>query len=524
MRERVQELMERRQRFRQMGGEDRVQRQRDRGKLDARQRVQTLLDDDSFHEMGMLATDRGQLEAEWPRPTPADGVITGTGRVQGRLVAVAAYDFTVYGGSIGEVGEIKLTRLREVALRQRIPMIWLIDSAGARIHSESSFGSAESSLQISRFADTGYLFREEVTMSGVIPLVAAMMGPGAAGTAYIPGLADFVPMVKGTSSMAIGGPYLVRSVVGEEVTEEELGGSKVHTRVSGVGDLECRDDARCLDAIRTYLSFFPSHCDEPPPTADPRPPPEGAEAALLDVLPDASRQSYDMRDLLRLVVDAGELFEIKPRWAANLTCAFARIEGRPVGLVANNPKHRGGVLDVDASDKAARFINSCDAFNIPLCFFQDVPGFMVGSKVEQQGIIRHGAKMLYAVSTATVPKLTVVVRKAYGAGYYVMCGRGYEPDLLVAWPTAEISVMGPEGMVSIAAQRALREAEDPDAMKAELAAALRPHIDPYRVAALGYVDDVIDPRETRAVLARGLELTRNKRVERPRRRREIQPV
>lgn len=507
-----------------MGGADRVERQHGKGKLDARGRIERLLDAGTFVELGLLATDRGQLESEWPRPSPADGVITGTGRVDGRLIAVAAYDFTVYGGSIGEVGEVKLTRLRELALRQRIPMVWLIDSAGARIHAESSFGSAESSLQISRFADTGYLFREEVTMSGVIPLVAAMMGPGAAGTAYIPGLADFVPMVKGSSSMAIGGPYLVRSVVGEEVTEEDLGGSKVHTRVSGVADLECKSDEDCLAAIRTYLGFFPSHCENEPPRSAPVPPPEDAGEALLDVLPEASRQSYDMRDLLGLVVDGGALFELKPRWAPNITCALARIDGRAVGVVANNPKYSGGVLDVNASDKAARFINLCDAFNIPLCFFQDVPGFMVGSKVEQQGIIRHGAKMLYAVSSATVPKLTVIVRKAYGAGYYVMCGRGYEPDLIVAWPTAEISVMGPEGMVAIAANRMLQSAEDPAAMKAQLADALRPHIDPYRVAALGYVDDVIDPRETRDVLIRGLDLTEHKRVERPRRRREIQPV
>jgi len=354
--------------------------------------------------------------------------------------------------------------------------------------------------------------------------VAAMMGPGAAGTAYIPGLADFVPMVKGTSSMAIGGPYLVRSVVGEDISEEELGGSKVHTRVSGVADLECKSDDACIEAIRTYLGFFPAHCEEKTPRVATRPPPEGAAEALLDVLPEASRQSYDVRALLQNIVDGGELFELKPRWAPNITCALARIDGRAVGIVANNPKYLGGVLDVNASDKAARFINQCDAFNIPLVFFQDVPGFMVGSKVEQQGIIRHGAKMLYAVSAATVPKLTVIVRKAYGAGYYVMCGRGYEPDLIVAWPTAEISVMGPEGMVAIAANRMLQQAEDPQAMKAQLADALRPHIDPYRVAALGYVDDVIDPRETRNALMRGLDLTENKRVERARRRREIQPV
>jgi acetyl-CoA carboxylase carboxyltransferase component len=525
MDERVKELNERREKFKQMGGEDRVAQQHKKGKLDARQRIAKLLDDGSFAEQGLLATDRGMLPTEWPRPTPADAVVCGTGKIDGRMVAVAAYDFTIYGGSIGSVGETKVSRLRDLALRNRIPMIWLIDSAGARIHNESSFGGAGGAgTEISRFADTGYLFREEVVMSGVIPLVAAMVGPGAAGTAYIPGLADFVPMVKEKSSIAIGGPYLVKSTVGEDITEEDLGGSKIHTKISGVADLELDSDEACLDAIRSYVGYFPSSSTEKPPKRAPEPPPEGAADRLLKILPETSRQAYDMTKLLSLIVDGGRLFQIKPMWARNIVTALARIDGRSVGIVANNPMHYGGVLDVNASDKAARFINLCDAYNIPLCFFQDVPGFMVGSKVEQEGIIRHGAKMLYAVATATVPKMTVVVRKGYGAGYYVMCGRAYEPDVIVAWPTAEISVMGPEGMVSIGARKMLEQAEDPAALKAQLADAIRPQIDPYRVAALGFVDDVIDPRETRATLIRGLEMTENKQVVRPARRREISPV
>lgn len=525
MRDRVKDLEARRALFKAMGGEDRVAKQRERGKLDVRQRLERLFDPGTFVENGLLATDRGQLPSEWPRPSPADGAICGTGMIEGRMVAVAAYDFTVYGGSIGAVGETKVARMRELALRNRIPLIWLVDSAGARIHSESTFGSQNGlGGQISQFADTGYLFREEVVMSGVVPLVAAMMGPGAAGTAYIPGLADFVPMVKGTSSIAIGGPYLVKSVVGEEISEEDLGGSKIHAKISGVADLEVNGDDACLAAIRQYLGYFPSHSGEKPPRRAAVPPPEGWEDKLLDVLPEESRRAYDMKKLLRLLVDGGQLFEIKPDWAKNIVTALARVDGRSVGIVANNPMHFGGILDVNAADKAARFINLCDAYNIPLCFFQDVPGFMVGSKVEQAGIIRHGAKMLYAVATATVPKMTVVVRKGYGAGYYVMCGRAYEPDVLVAWPTAEISVMGPEGMVSIAAQKMLQAAEDPAALKAQLADAIRPQIDPYRVGALGFVDDVIDPRETRATLIRGLDMTENKKVERPARRREISPV
>src|SRR6267154_1539106 len=469
MREKVEELRRRKAEALRMGGEERLRRQGERGKLDARKRLELLLDPGSFAEIGLLATHLGQLPEEAQRPAPADGVVCGTGLIDGRPCCVASYDFTVQGGSIGPVGERKVARLRELALRERVPMVWLVDSAGARLSADP-----ESAQFISGFADTGYLFREQSVLSGVVPQVAAMMGPGAAGTAYIPGLADFVPMVRGTSSMAIGGPYLVKSVVGEDVTEEQLGGSKVHTEISGCADLELPDEAACLAAVR-----------------------------------DNPRQAYDVRKVIASVVDDGKLFELKPRWARNLVTGLARIDGRSVGVVANNPLHLGGILDVNAADKAARFVNLCDAFEIPLVFLQDVPGFMVGTKVEKEGIIRHGAKMLYAVASATVPKLTVVLRKGYGAGYYVMNGRAYEPDLIVAWPGAEISVMGAEGMAAIAAHKAT------DEVKKQLAEAIRPHIDIFRTAALGYLDDVIDPRETRPLLAHYLKLCEGKKVERP---------
>src|SRR5262247_1657593 len=468
----------------EMGGAQRVERQHARNKLDARQRLELLFDPGSVQELGMLASAEGRLQEEedQTRPTAADAVITAFGTVEGRPVAAAVYDFTVLGGSIGEVGERKVTRLRDLALKNRTPIVWLVDSGGARLEA----GGEVDPRRLAGFADTGYLFREQSVMSGVVPQVAAMLGPGAAGTAYIPGLADFVPMVRGTSSMAIGGPYLVESVVGEKVSEEELGGSKVHNEISGTADGEYPDDASCLAAVREYLSFFPSHCEEKPPLGPTQDPADRRDQELLDVVPENPRRAFDMHKVILPLLDDRRFFPIKPRFAPNLITGLGRIAGHPIGIVANNSMVLGGVLDVNASDKGARFINLCDAFNIPLLFLQDAPGFLVGTKVEQQGIIRHGAKMLYAVASATVPKFTVVVRKGYGAGYYVMNGRAYEPDLLLAWPGAEIGIMGPEGMVAIGARKLLRDAKSPDEAKStreELGAQLRKHISIYRTAA-----------------------------------------
>jgi acetyl-CoA carboxylase carboxyltransferase component len=448
------------------------------------------------------------------RDAPADGVITGYGKVDGRMVAVCAYDFTVMAGSMGMTGELKVTRLRELALTKRMPFVWLLDSAGARI--QEAVGSL--------FAGSGHLFREEVIMSGVIPQVAALMGPCAAGTAYIPGLADFVPMVKGRGSMALAGPHLVRAAIGEDVTQEELGGSRVHCRKSGVGDIEVASDEECIQRIKQYLSFFPAHCEEAPPRRAVSDPVDRAEEALLDVLPETNRKPYDAYDVIRRIVDDGEWLDIKGQWAKTIITCLARMGGRPVGIVANQPRHLGGILDNDSADKAARFVNLCNAFGIPLVFLMDVPGFMVGTKVEAAGIIRHGAKMLYAVANATVPKITVVLRKAYGAGYYVMNGRAYEPDLIVAWPSAEISVMGAEGAVEIVMRRQIEEAEDPVAERARLIQAYREIIDVYIAAGNDMIDDVIDPRETRATIIGGLEMAERKRVERPWKKHGVVPV
>ena len=520
MRDLVAELEARRARAREMGGPEKVSKQHARGKLTARERMAVLFDDGVFFEVGLHGTQMGL--AAGPDGTdkpPADAVVTGFGKVDGRMVCAAAYDFTVKGGSIGYTGEEKVTRLRSMALRGRWPMVWLIDSGGARIDPGSSHPD-----MISLFAGTGHLFREQVLMSGVVPQVAAMVGPGAAGTAYIPGLADYVPMVKGIGSLALGGPALVKAVTGQEIGEQELGGSKVHSETSGVGDGEFADDPACIAAVKKYLSFLPSHCDEAPPDVACTDPVDRRDESLLDVLPESTRKPYDMTTLVRAVVDHGDVFEIKPRFARNILTAFARIAGKSVGIVANQPNHLGGILDVDAADKAARFIQVCDAFNVPLVFLQDVPGFMVGSKVEHAGIIRHGAKMLHVMSAATVPKLTVVVRKAYGAGYYVMSGRAYEPDLIVSWPTGEISVMGAEGMVGIAARKLFGDADPPPEARRSIVEAIQKNIDVYRTAGWGLVDDVIDPRDTRRVLAWGLELARHKRVERPERKRGIIPV
>jgi acetyl-CoA carboxylase carboxyltransferase component len=520
LRELVADLEARREKIRQMGGPEKVARQHQRGKLTVRERLAAFYDDGVFFEIGMHGTQMGLAAGPDGTDKPAaDGVITSFGKVDGRMVCCAAYDFTIKGGSLGYTGEEKVTRLRSMALKGRWPMVWLIDSAGARIDPGSSHPD-----MISLFAGTGHLFREQVVMSGVVPQVAAMVGPGAAGTAYIPGLADYVPMVKGIGSLALGGPPLVKAVTGQEIGEQELGGSKVHAEVSGVADGEFDDDAACLAAVKKYLSYLPSHCDEAPPDAPCDDPVDRRDESLLDLLPEAARKPYDMYKLVRAVVDRGEIFDIKPRFARNIVTCFARIGGRSVGVVANQPLYLGGILDNDAADKAAHFIQICDAFNVPLVFFQDVPGFMVGSKVEHAGIIRHGAKMLHVMSAATVPKLTVVVRKAYGAGYYVMCGRAYEPDLLVSWPTGEISVMGAEGMVGIAARKLFGDAEPPPEVRKGIVDAIQKNIDVYKSAGWALIDDVIDPRDTRRVLAWGLELARHKRVERPHKKHGIVPV
>ncbi len=510
----VEDLHERRASAKLGGGEEKIALQHERGKLTARERIDLLVDPGTFVELGIHGGPHFSQRSMEGKDAPADGVITGWGDVDGRPCCIAAYDFTVMAGSMGMTGELKVGRLREMATGKRMPLIWLLDSAGARIQEAAG----------SLFAGSGHLFREEVTMSGVVPLVAAMLGPCAAGTAYIPALADFVPMVVGQGAMALAGPHLTKAVTGEDISMEDLGGARVHCRVSGVGDLEVSDDRECIEVVKRYLSYFPANCEQRPPVRETSDPDDRMSERLLDVVPESARHPYDMYEVIREIVDDGEILDVKPKFAKTIITCLARFGGQPVGIVANQPKHLGGILENDSADKAARFINLCDAFNIPLVFLQDVPGFMVGSKVEHAGIIRHGAKMLYAVSRATVPKITVVVRKAYGAGYYVMCGKAYEPDLIAAWPTAEISVMGPEGAVNIIGRSAIEASDDPDGTRAEMLAQVKKSIDPYIAARNDVIDDVIDPRETRPTIIRGLRIARDKRVERPWRKHGVMPV
>lgn len=520
MREMVADLEKRLEAIHKMGGEERIEKQHSRGKLTARERLARFFDGGVFFEIGAHGTQMGLASGPDGKDKPhADAVVTGFGKVDGRMVCAAAYDFTVKGGSIGYTGEEKVTRLRQMSLRGRWPIVWFVDSGGARIDPGSSHPD-----MISLFAGTGHLFREQVHMSGVVPQIAAMVGPGAAGTAYIPGLADYVPMVKNIGSLALAGPALVKAVTGQEIGEQELGGSKVHSEVSGVADGEFESDDACIAAVKKYLSYFPSNCDEAPPDVAATDPVDRRDEALLDLLPETTRKPYDMYKLIKILVDDGDILDIKPRYARSIITCLARIGGKSVGVVANQPNYLGGILDVDSADKAARFIQICDAFNVPLLFLQDVPGFMVGSKVEHAGIIRHGAKMLHVMSAATVPKITVVVRKAYGAGYYVMCGKAYEPDLIVAWPSAEISVMGAEGMVGIAARKLFGDVEPPPETRKMIVDQIQKNIDVYKVAGWGLVDEVIDPRDTRKVISWGLELARHKKVERPERKRGVIPV
>ena len=489
----------------QGGGADRVAAQHKKGKLTARERLDLLLDPGSLVETDRFVTHRATDFGLADQIYLGDGVVTGHGRIDGRLVYVFSQDFTVFGGSLSESHAAKICKIMDLAVRNGAPVIGLNDSGGARIQ--------EGVVSLGGYAD---IFLRNTMASGVIPQLSAILGPCAGGAVYSPAITDFVAMVRGSSYMFVTGPNVVKTVTHEDVTFEQLGGADTHASVSGVSHLTYDSEPECLQGMRELLSYLPSNnLDDPPirPSADPS---DRRDEALLDLIPDTPAKPYDMHEVIRRVVDDGRFFEIHGEFAGNLLVGFARLGGRSVGVVANQPAVLAGVLDINASVKGARFIRFCDAFNIPLITFEDVPGFLPGLAQEQGGIIRHGAKLLYAYCEATVPKLTVITRKAYGGAYDVMSSKHIRGDLNLAWPTAEIAVMGPKGAVEILYKDRIAKAKD----KAAEAQALTDEYtakfaNPYLAAARGYVDDVIDPRDTRACLIEGLRALATKRDKNP---------
>jgi acetyl-CoA carboxylase carboxyltransferase component len=505
---RLEDLLRRREQSLAGGGTEAVARQHDRGKLTARERLDLLLDDGSFVETDAFAVHRaGGFERDDERYL-GDGVVTGHGTIDGRSVCVFSQDFTVFGGSLGEVFAEKIVKVMDLAVRMGVPLVGLNDSGGARIQ--------EGVVSLGGYAD---IFLRNVRASGVIPQISAILGPCAGGAVYSPAMTDFVFMVRDTSHMFVTGPNVIRTVTGEEVTMEELGGAMTHASRSGVAHFAAPDEQTAIEEIAQLLSFLPSNNLEEPPRIEPTDDPDRLCTLLDTFMPDGSNVPYDVRDVIGEIVDDGEMLEVAASFAQNIVIGFARIDGRSVGIVANQPQHLAGVLDIDSATKAARFVRTCDAFNVPIVTFVDVPGFLPGTSQEFDGIIRHGAKLLYAYAEASVPKLTVILRKAYGGAYDVMGSKHIGADLNLAWPTAEIAVMGARGAVSILHRRELAESDDPAAMSAEFEERYaKEFANPWRAAERGYLDAVILPSETRQQLVRGLRFTASKREATPARK------
>ena len=487
------------------GGEERRRRQHDAGKLTARERIDLLFDPGTFDEIDKLVTHRCRDFGMGDQVVPGDGVIAGCGRIEGRPVCAFAQDFTVFGGSLSETNAAKIVKIMDAAVRIGAPVVGLNDSGGARIQ--------EGVLSLGGYAD---IFLRNTLASGVVPQISAIMGPCAGGAVYSPAITDFNVMVEGTSYMFVTGPDVIRTVTHEEVTKEQLGGAMTHNATSGVAHFAVPDDRECLRLIRELLGYLPgNNLDEAPrrATADPV---DREDEALDRMVPEAPNQPYDMLDLVHAVVDDGVFLEVHRHYARNIVVGFAHLGGRSVGIVANQPAHLAGTLDIDASVKGARFVRFCDAFNIPLVTFEDVPGFLPGTRQEYGGIIRHGAKLLFAFAEATVPKLTVITRKAYGGAYCVMSSKHIRTDVNFAWPSAEIAVMGPEGAVNILYRRELDSASDPDALRRDKVAEFREKFaNPYVAASRGFVDEVIRPRQTRAKLIAALAGLETKRDRNP---------
>jgi len=501
----LDELRERARRAEEGGGAERRERQHREGKLTARERVLGLLDEGTFEELDKLVEHRCLDFGMDRQRVPGDGVVSGFGRVDGRLVCVFAQDFTVFGGSLSETNAQKICKVMDLAMKMGVPVVGLNDSGGARIQ--------EGVASLGGYAD---IFLRNTLASGVVPQISAILGPCAGGAVYSPAITDFNVMVRDTSYMFVTGPDVIRTVTHEEVTKDELGGAMTHNSRSGVAHFAVDDDRACLQLIRELLSYVPSNNLEEPPAVETADPPDRDAPELDALVPAEPTKPYDMKDLLRAVVDEGRFLEVHEHWAPNIVVGFARFDGRSCGIVANQPAHLAGCLDIDASVKGARFVRFCDAFNIPLVTFEDVPGFLPGTGQEYGGIIRHGAKLLYAFAEATVPKVTVITRKAYGGAYCVMASKHIRTDFNYAWPTAEIAVMGPEGAVNVLYRRELAAAADPEAVRRQKVAEFREKFaNPYVAADRGFVDEIIEPRHTRRRIVSALAMARSKRDRNP---------
>jgi acetyl-CoA carboxylase carboxyltransferase component len=487
------------------GGEAAKERQRKQGKLTARERLDLLLDPGTFSEIGMFIETRSSDFGMAERRTPGDGVVTGSGLVGGQLVFAISQDFGTLGGSLGEMHAAKIVKIQDLALKAGAPIVQILDSGGARIQ--------EGVLSLHGYAQ---IFQRNTMASGVIPQISVILGPCAGGAVYSPAITDFVFMVEGLSKMFITGPDVIKAVTGEEVTFEDLGGANVHTAVSGNAHFVAADERECFATVRKLLSFLPANNLDDPPLAERSDWPPDENPAIEEIVPTGANQPYDMRDLIQNIFDYGDFLEVQPAYAANIITGFARLAGRPVGVVGNQPAHLAGVLDINSSDKLARFVRFCDAYNLPIINFVDVPGYLPGTQQEYGGVIRHGAKVLFAYSEATVPKIAIIVRKSYGGAYIAMSGLGLGYDRVMAYPTAEIAVMGPDGAVNIIFRREIEAAADPEAMRQEKIGEYREKFaTPYTAASQGLVDAVIEPKLTRRELIRALEMTAHKRETRP---------
>lgn len=501
MRDKLDQLSRARHAAEQGGGAARLAAQHKKGKLSARERLDVLLDEGSFVEIDRFVTSREESDS----PIYGDGVVTGYGRIEGRIVYVFSQDFTVFGGSLSEAHAQKICKIMDLAVRNGSPVIGLNDSGGARIQ--------EGVVSLGGYAD---IFLRNTLASGVVPQISAILGPCAGGAVYSPAITDFIYMVKGTSYMFVTGPNVVKTVTHEDVTMEQLGGADAHASTSGVAHFACESELACLQQIRELFHYVPSNNLEDAPRGASTDPRDRRDESLLDVIPDNPNKPYDIHDVIRSVIDDGTFYEVQPDFAANIVVGFAHLGGNSVGIVANQPAVLAGVLDINASLKAARFVRFCDCFNIPIVTFEDVPGFLPGTVQEHGGIIKHGAKLLYAYCEATVPKLTVITRKAYGGAYDVMSSKHIRGDFNVAWPTAEIAVMGPKGAVEIIYKKEIAESADPaKALDDRVTEYTEKFANPYIAAARGYVDDVIDPRDTRPRLIDALEMLRGKRDKNP---------